>query len=523
MTGMVEKHKVTRAAGVVGAATLASRVGGFVRDVVIAYFFGAGPAADAFFVAFRIPNLLRRLFAEGTLTISFIPIFTEVLRKKGKEEAVLLARSTYTLLALTLLLVCVLGAVFAQEVVRVMAPGFSPDGETFKLAVTLTRWCLPYIFFVSLVALAGGVLNSMEHFFAPAASPVLLNLSLIACAVALAPRVEPPVFSLAVGVILGGVAQLLMQLPYLRERKVGLKPFWDLKNPHLRRILRLMVPAAFGAAIYQLTVLLNTILASFLPTGSISFLYYADRLIEFPLGIFAIAVSTAVLPSLSRQAADGDRQALVDTMGFALRLTLFVNVPAMVGLIILAEPLVVLLFTRGQFGPDSAAATSAALVGYGVGLWAYAGVRSVVPAFYALKDTKTPVKVGAVCLLINLGFSLVLMGPLLHVGLAVATSAAGVVNFMGLLWLLRRRLGGLGGRRILRSLWRVAVASLIMGVVVWLTAHGLNWGPKDGLYYRLARPLLGVMAGTGAYLAAAWLMRLPELGELALMLRRRAN
>lgn len=314
-----------------------------------------------------------------------------------------------------------------------------------------------------------------------------------------------------------------MQLPYLRERKVGLKPFWDLKNPHLRRILRLMVPAAFGAAIYQLTVLLNTILASFLPTGSISFLYYADRLIEFPLGIFAIAVSTAVLPSLSRQAADGDRQALVDTMGFALRLTLFVNVPAMVGLIILAEPLVVLLFTRGQFGPDSAAATSAALVGYGVGLWAYAGVRSVVPAFYALKDTKTPVKVGAVCLLINLGFSLVLMGPLLHVGLAVATSAAGVVNFMGLLWLLRRRLGGLGGRRILRSLWRVAVASLIMGVVVWLTAHGLNWGPKDGLYYRLARPLLGVMAGTGAYLAAAWLMRLPELGELALMLRRRAN
>ncbi len=516
-----EHHKVVRAAGVVGLATLASRVAGFVRDLVVAYFFGAGPAADAFFVAFRIPNLLRRLLAEGALTIAFIPVFTEVLAKKGKDEAVLLARSTFGLLGLTLLAVCALGIAFSPQVVRLIAPGFTPGGESFALAVNLTRWCFPYIFLVSLTALASGVLNSLDHFFAPAVSPVLLNLCLIFSAVWLCPRVDPPVLGLALGVILGGTCQALLQAPFLKARGVGLTPAWDWRNPALRRVLRLMGPAAFGAAIYQLTVFINTILSSYLAPGSISYLYYADRLIEFPLGIFAIAISTAVLPSLSRQAAAGDQEALKQTMAYGLRLTLFINLPAMAGLIVLARPLVLLLFTRGQFSLADAQATAEAVMAYGVGLWAFAALRAVLPAFYALKDTRTPMKVGAVCLLVNLGVSLALMGPLAHVGLALATSITSAVNLGLLLWLLRRRLGRLGGREVLVSGLRIALAAAGMAALVWAVVYLPDWGQTGGFWRRIARPLSGLGAGLLGYLALAWLLRLRELGELMQVLRRR--
>lgn len=516
-----EHHKVARAAGVVGMATLASRVGGFVRDLVVAYFFGAGPAADAFFVAFRIPNLLRRLFAEGTLTIAFVPVFTEMLAKKGKDEAMLLARATHGMLALVLLIVCVLGMAFSAQVVGLIAPGFGAGTETQALAVTLTRWCFPYIFFVSLAALSAGVLNSMDHFFTPAVSPVLLNLALIFSAVLLSPHMDPPVLSLAVGVFLGGLAQLMVQAPCLRGRGVPLKPSWDPRNPGLRRIFRLMGPAIFGAAVYQVTVMLNTFLASYLPQGSVSYLYYADRLIEFPLGVFAIAVSTAILPSMSRQAAQDDHQALVETMGYGLRLTMFINLPAMVGLIVLAKPLVLLLFARGKFDAHSVDSTAGALVGYGVGLWAFAAIRSVLPAFYALKDTRTPVKVAAFCLLVNLGVSLALMGPLAHVGLALATTASSIVNFMALLWLLRQRLGLLGGRRLLSASLGSALAAAIMGAAVWAVCYLLPWGPSNHLMSHTARPVVSLLVGVLVYLTAARLMGLQELRELWRVVRRR--
>ncbi|MBU1276898.1 MAG: murein biosynthesis integral membrane protein MurJ [Proteobacteria bacterium] len=514
MQAASEQHKMTRAAGVVGLATLASRIGGFVRDVVIAYLFGAGPAADAFFVAFRIPNLLRRLFAEGTLTIAFIPVFTETLRKKGREEAFLLARSTLSLLSLALLAVTIAGVVFAPEVVRLIAPGFTPGEGTFALAVEMTRWCLPYIFFISLVALAGGVLNSLGHFFAPAAAPALLNLTIIATALVLSPRVDPPVLSLAMGVVIGGVAQLLMQLPYLKAKGVPFKPAWDIKNPALRRMLRLMIPAIFGAAVYQVAVLVDTILASFLPSGTVSYLYYADRLIQFPLGIFAIAVSTAILPSLSRQAADGDQKALLATMGYGLRLILFITVPAMVGLLVLARPLVVLLFMRGEYTLAMAGETAGAVIGLAAGLWAIAGVRAVVQSFYALKDIKTPVAVAAVCLVIKVGASLALMGPLRQTGLALATSLSGAANLVLLLWLLRRRVGLLGGRRLFKSGLGTCAAATVMGLLVALVAYGPDWGDPSGALWRWARPLAALGVGGASYFAAAKLMRLAELDEL---------
>jgi putative peptidoglycan lipid II flippase len=514
MSSAHEKQKITRAASVVGLATLASRIGGFIRDMVIAYYFGTQASADSFFVAFRIPNLLRRLFAEGTLTIAFIPVFTEVLQKKGKEEAFLLARSTYGVLALTLLLVSVLGVVFAEQVVQFVAMGFAKGSQAFSLSVYLTRFCFPYIFFISLVALAGGVLNSMGHFFAPASAPVLLNICIIGSAVALAPVVDPPVLSLALGVLLGGVCQLALQVPYLRQKGVPLTPKFNLKNPALRKVGRLMGPAAFGAAVYQITVLMNTMLASYLPSGSVSYLYYADRLIQFPLGIFAIALSTAVLPSLSRQAAQDDQSGMMETMGYALRLTLFINLPAMVGLIVLAEPVVTLLFSRGEFSAQSASATANALMAYGLGLWAIAGTRSVVSAFYALKDTKTPVKVAAVCLLINLGFSLALMGPLAHVGLALATSISAMANLGGLVYLLRRKVGPMGGRRILDSLLRMILASGFMGVIIYILAYWIGWGADGSVLHKIVRPLVAVMAGIIVYMAAARMLGSREIKSL---------
>jgi putative peptidoglycan lipid II flippase len=514
MASLSEGHKVVRAAGVVSLATLGSRLTGFLRDIMIAYLFGAGPAADAFFVAYRLPNLLRRLFAEGALTAAFVPVFTDELANKGKEEAFRLARATFSLLALTLLLVCVVGIVLAPWLVRLVAPGFASQEATFALTVTLTRWCLPYIFFISLAALAAGVLNSLNHFFAPAASTILLNLAMILCAALLASRVEPAVWSLALGVIVGGLAQVALQMPFLRRHGLSLRPLWQPRMPGVGRIIKLMGPAAFGAAVYQITVLINTVLASWLPAGSVSYLYYADRIVEFPLGVFGIALATAILPSLSRQSATGEHRTLVETMGFGIRMSMFIHLPAMVGLIVLAEPLVQLLFGRGEFGPHSVRATALALVGYSLGLWAYVGSRTVSQAFFALKDTRTPVKAGAWCLLVNLGASLALMGPFAHTGLAAATALSSAANMMLLLWYLRARLGPLGGRRLLRSSLWMLLASLAMGLATAAVAYLPSWGPEDQALYKYLRPLAAVLVGVASYLGASWGLRLPEFGEL---------
>lgn len=515
-----EQSKVTRAAGVVGSATLASRIGGYVRDMAIAYFFGTSHAADAFFVAFRIPNLLRRLFAEGSLTIVFIPVFTELLKKEGKDSAVLVARATYTITAMILVAVCALGMIFAPQLVRLIAPGFAPGGETFDLAVTLTRWCLPFIFFISLVALAGGVLNSLGHFFGPAVTPLVLNLAIIACAFGLSDRVDPPVLSLAIGVLIGGALQLAIQIPLLKRFGVAIRPSLDLGHPALRRIGRLMLPAILGAAVYQLAVFINTLLASLLASGTVSYLYYADRLIQFPLGIFAIAMGTAVIPSLSRHAADNDHQALIKTMGFGLRLTMFIILPAMVGLVVLAEPLVALLFERGEFGAASAHQSALAVVGYGVGLWAFAGVRVVVPAFYSLQDTKTPVKVAAASLVVIVGVGVALMFPLAHLGLALGTSAGGLANLAGLLWLLRKKLGPLGMREILISVGKMTGAAAVMGLCVAALAYLPDWGAPGSLMHKAVRPLASVAGGAALYLFLAKMLGMPELSDLRNMTRR---
>jgi putative peptidoglycan lipid II flippase len=516
---MSETAKITKAAGVVSIATLLSRILGLVRDIVIAAFFGAGPAADAFFVAFRIPNLLRRLFAEGSLTVSFIPVFAEYLVKRGREEAFALARSSWWIVTITLAAVSVLGVLLSPLIVKIIGMGWVSSPDKFDLTVLLTRIMFPYIFFIGLVALAMGILNTLGHFAAPACSPALLSVAMVSSVLLISPHLEKPVLGLAMGVMIGGGLQLTLQIPFMIRKGFRLFVRSPLYHAAIKRIALLMTPAVFGAAVYQINILVGTLLATFLPEGSVSYLYYADRMVQFPLGVFAIALATAVLPSLSKQAAMDDMEGLRSSFSYALRLVFFITIPAMTGLIILREPIVSLLFQRGAFDAASSRLTAEAVLYYAVGLWAFSGVRIVVSAFYSLQDTKTPVKTGVVSLVANVVLSLLLMGPMLHGGLALATSLASTINLTLLILALRRRLGRIGARGILESVFRSMVCAAVMGGVIWLV--GLWAAPKCGksTWYLLAWVLGSVGAGSILYGASAFLLRSRELGAVVDMVR----
>lgn len=516
-----ENTKVTRAAGVVGTATFLSRIFGFVRDVVIAGFFGAGMTSDAFFVAFRIPNLLRRLFAEGSLTVAFIPVFSEYLTRHGREEAFKLARSAMRMLSIILAAAAVVGVLAAPLIVHIIAPGFTASPEKYRLCVDLTRFMFPYIFFIGLVALCMGILNVLGHFAAPALAPVFLNLSMIVSVLFLSPHLSRPVFGLAVGVLIGGLLQLLLQIPFLIKNGVL---FWSktkIYHPGLKRIGLLMLPAVFGAAVYQINMVIGTLLASLLPEGSVSYLYYADRLVQFPLGIFAIATATAVLPSLSKQVAEEDFDGLRETFGHAMNFVFFITIPAMVGLVVLREPIVHLLFKRGAFDATTVRLTAVALLYYCAGLWAFSAVRIVVSMFYALQDTKTPVKMAVISIVVNVVMGIALMGPLKHGGLALATSLASIVNLLLLIWALRRKIGMLGWRQIMASAARSVVNALLMGLVVWGMSALII--PRDNP--ATLQLLIGVAgaigAGVASYACLEYISGSQELDRLINALRKR--
>jgi len=489
-----EKQAVTHAASVVGVWTILSRVLGFVRDLVIALFMGAGLGADAFFVGFRIPNLLRRLFGEGALAAAFIPTYVETLRRDGRAEGERLARITFTFTAIVLLVVTLAGIVFSPWIVTVIAPGFFDDPAKFDLTVRLNRIMFPYIFFISLVALASGVLNSMGHFAAPAAAPIILNLSMIASVAVMCTffGIEP-YYALAWGVVAAGILQLLLQIPFMSRVGVRLRPNFDFGHPALKRIGVLFVPAAFGGAVYQLNVMIGTILASMLPQGGVSYLYYADRLVELPLGIFAIALGTAVLPSMSRQVADGDMHGLTQSVSYSLRLIAFFTIPASVALILLREPIIAVLFQRGKFTYFDTQQTAYALLWYTVGLWAFSGLKVVTQAFFSLKDTRTPVYVSTLAVAVNLGAGLLLMGPMRQGGLALATSLAASINVLILFVILVRRLGEFSSRELLVSLTKIGAASAVMGAVLVYAQPLGDW--SHGLTPRNFAVLLACIAG----------------------------
>lgn len=513
--GTSEEKNISAAAGVVGLWTLLSRILGLARDVVVATLFGSGMAADAFFVAFRIPNLLRRLFAEGSLTISFIPVFAEYLATRSRQEAFDLARTVLTVLSLILAVVTILGILGAPWIVRVQAFGFDAGGAKHELTVLLTRITFPYIFFISIVAFFMGVLNPLRRFAAPAAAPVLLNVGMIAAAYLISPYCREPVTGLAIGVLIGGFLQVAVQLPWIFKEGLRLYPRWDPGHPALRRIGLLMVPAIFGAAVYQLNQFIGTLLASFLAEGSISWLYYADRLVQFPLGVFAITVSTVVLPSLSRQAAKREGEDFERTLSHALRIVFFVTIPSMAGLMVLGEPIVRVFFERGAFDAFSTAMTAKALFYYAAGLWAFSGIRVMVSAFYAFQDTKTPVKIAVAAVTANVVFSLVLMGPMQHAGLALALSLASTVQFCLLMVMLKRRVRRISLRDLALSTGRCAASAVVMAAGLMALQATILPVPAGGAFgFKVVSLLLLVAAGFMLFVASARLLGCRELAAV---------
>jgi len=472
---MDEKRRIAKAAGVMSAATLISRVLGFARDMIFAFYFGATGLSDTFFAAFRIPNLLRELFAEGSMSSAFIPVLTEYRQKRGEEEASRLVKITFTFIIIVVGIVCLAGIIFSPAIVTVIAPGFMPSPEKFSLTVLLTRIMFPFLLFISLAALVMGALNAKKIFFIPALAPAMLNITLILSIVFFESRTRQPIIAAAIGVMAGGFVQFAFQIPSFAKNGYALGVDATFSHPGLKKMAALLIPATMALSVSQINIVVSNILASFLPSGSITYLFYSMRLIQFPVGIFGVAMGMAVLPSLSEHAVRGDLDRLREDFSFALRLLFFIAVPSMAGLIALREPIVNLLFQRGSFDYTATKGTSEALLFYSIGIWSIVGVRIITATFYSMQNTKTPVKIAAVGMLSNIVFSISLMGPLKHSGLALANSLASGVNFFLLFYFLRRRLKRVDAKKIIRSFIKISIASLIMGVLGWAMIHGELW------------------------------------------------
>lgn len=516
-----ENSNVAKAAGVVGISTMLSRIFGLIRDVVVAAFFGAGWVYDAFLVAFRIPNLLRRIIGEGSLTVSFVPVFTEYLQKKSKDEALELANVAFTLLSIILVIISLLGVLFSPLIVILNAPNFINMPDQFVLAVFLNRLMFPYIFFMSLVALCMGILNSFRHFAAPALSPVILNISMIAATLLLRDFFSQPIIALAVGVMIGGVLQLAMQWPFLVKFGVKFKFRVNLHHPGIKQITILILPAMLAAAVNTINVQVGTILASFLPKGSISYLYYADRIMELPLGIFAIAIGTAILPSFSRHTATGNIEELKSSISFSLRLMLFLTIPAMIAMMALHLPIISVLFQRGAFDGRATILTSQALFYYALGLWAFSVIRIIVPAFFSLQDSKWPLKAAVITLVVNFLASLILMQFLKHNGIALANSLAAAVNVIILSFVLKKKIGTFLGRSFYSSVVKIIISSLVMLAALMMVDFFLPWNTDAHFKARLIYLIFSIAVGGSTFFVCAYLLRSPEIYGIISLLKKR--
>ncbi len=440
-------ERLFRSTGVVSSLTVVSRITGLARDVGFSHWFGAGPLMDAFFVAFKIPNLLRRFFAEGAFSQAFVPVIAEYRSTRSREETQALVDRIAGTLGLVLFLVTVVGVVAAPVLIAVFAPGFRAGDGRYALARDMLRWTFPYLFFIGLTALSGGILNSYRRFAVPAFTPVLLNLTLIAFAAFVAPSFARPGIGLAVGVFAAGLVQLVFQAPFLVRLGLLPRPRWALADPAVRRVLRLMVPVVFGSSVAQINLLIDTLIASFLAAGSISWLYYSDRLMEFPLGVVGIALGTVILPSLSQHHAEASTGAFTGTLDWALKLVLVVALPAALGLGLLARPLLATIFYGGEFTARDLAMSTASLRAFAPGLVGFVLVKVLSPAYFARQDPRTPVRIGVAALVLNTLLNLALVYTFrrtgwapAHAGLALATSFAGLVNAALLLaGLLRAR------------------------------------------------------------------------------------
>jgi putative peptidoglycan lipid II flippase len=483
----------------VSSLTMVSRVLGYVRDFLIARIFGAGLLTDAFFVAFKIPNLLRRLFAEGAFSQAFVPILAEYKNRQGEEQTRTLVDAIATVLFLATVLAAAIGMAAAPIIVYATAPGFAAEPEKFALTVQMLRITFPYIVFISLVALSAGILNTWNNFSVPAVTPTLLNVAFIVGAVFFADWFDPPVLVLAWAVFIGGALQLAYQAPFLL--KLGLLPRWrlDFSHPGLRRVLLLMLPAAFGVSVAQVSLLLNQIFASFLPTGSVSWLYYADRLMELPAGVLGVAVGTILLPSLSRYHASANTAEYSRLLDWGLRITVLLAVPAAVALAVLALPLVTMLFQYGRFTADDAWMTQRALVAYSVGLVGMILVKILAPGFYARQNVATPVKIGIVTLVATQLMNLAFVGSLRHAGLALAIGLGACLN-AGLLYIQLRK-NSIYSPQPGWPLFILKVLAAVgfMAIVLFTTMGEPAWWLQAPWHHKVPAVLGLVALGAGVY------------------------
>jgi len=502
---------LTKSSSIVGIMTLASRVLGFVRDQVLAIVFGAGAITDVFLVAFKIPNFLRRLFAEGAFAQAFVPVFTEYKETQTPEALRDLAAHVVGTLALILLVVSTLGVMLAPLLVMLFAPGFIDDPERLDLATHMLRITFPYLFFVSLLAYAGSIQNTFGKFAVPSFTPVLLNVCMIAAALVFSPMFEKPIVALAWGVFAAGVLQLALQLPFLQSLGLLPKPRWGWKHSGVRRILKLMAPAILGSSVAQINLLLDTVIASFLTVGSLSWLYYSDRLMEFPLGLLGVTLGTVILPRLSREHAQQSAEQFSDTVDWAVKLAILIGVPSAISLIVLAAPMLSTLFEYGKFTPTDTTMASYSLIAYSVGLPAFILIKIFAPAFFARQDTKTPVRIGIVALISNMAYNLILVLPMVwfgftapHTALAIATSMSAWQQA----WMLYQKLGEHDIYAVSKKLTRLCKRMLIpwffMALVIWLLSSG-DWHVLDAAS-RVMKLLVIIVAGAASYSAALLLV-----------------
>ena len=541
--------RLARSAGLIGVATMASRLLGIAREIVLARMFGASatPDMDAFNVAFRIPNLVRDLFAEGAMTAAFVPTFTRTLNGKGKEAAWRLGNLVINALLLVTGVIVVLGIVFAAPITRTItsadmvgdflrmfgfaaqapaAAGFASVPGKLELTTELTRIMMPFLTTVAVAVAMMGMLNSLHRFFLPALSPAMFNVVTILCAVGLAPLMPAfglsPIYGIAIGTLLGGLGQIAIQWPTLRREGFRYRPTLNFRDPDVLEILRLMGPGTLGLAAVQINVLVNTSLATTQPQGAVSWLQYAFRLMYLPIGLFGVSIATASLPDLSKHAGDSDRSAMRRTISNGLRLMLMLNVPATIGLIVLAQPIIELLFEYRRFNAHDTVATAAALMCYSPGLLGYSAVKIASPSFYSLRDSRTPAIVSVLSILLNLTLNIVLVRVMGYRGLALGTAIAALFNAGTLLFLLSRRLDGIEGRAVLISFLKILVASVLMGaasyfVSMWLTSQL----PSHEWYWRAVRVFGAIAAGIIVLAGAAHALSIEEFNDAVDRVRRR--
>lgn len=514
------RRNILRSAGLVGLMTATSRIFGYGRDAVLAMVLGAGNSMDAFTVAFRLANLLRRLVGEGAMTAVFVPVFTQYEKKNPQDKVWEFAATFMTTFGFLLAGIVIFNILAAPWLIRFMAPGFAAVPGKLELTIFLNRMLAPYLLFIGLSALAMAILNTRHVFGIPAATPILLNISIILCALGFAPLFPEPATGVAIGALIGGLLQWTAQLPALFKQGFRWKWKIDFKHPEVRRIGMLIIPGLFGIGITQFELIFGSFVASFLAEGSVSALYYSDRVMELAMGIFAVSLATVILPTMSRLAADKQYDEMKHTMIMILRALSFVTVPATVGLIVLSTPIVQVLFEHGKFTAMDTQRTAFALAFFSTGLFFFSAVKVVVPVFYSLTDMKTPVRIAAAALVVNVVLTLLLLKPLAQGGIAFAWSLAAVFQLGALLWTFRGRYGRLRLREFFAPLAKMAAASLGMGLFCWWFMRAAGFAHRAG-WIQAALLLSCIALGMAVYLGLSWVMGVREIQEWKQLLGRK--